>query len=279
MGFCNLLHHEEAALPECWQAFDRFPRKDSRDHIVESTVFQGLKRLNLGFQDTYILHADLKKAITRLDFAPDVFSHTKPHLGLGPLAFVARDANEVTRITRIQNELAHGSHNLQFDDVEKTTMAPPTPPTTILELYNALELQCIALKFLFTSNCPLAFQIQKLLDAITTHRTNLVRASGPQTIPSILQLVTLETHNFFSQQASEEDVKSTTTMPQANLSWLIDQINYQQPFSVNLIASQFSPPPSSQAPTKKRPATPAPAQHQPPPQKGSHRRPCPQPTI
>jgi hypothetical protein len=160
-------------------------------------VFSQLQDSHERFLDPHNLHTDLLKTIARLEFATaTVATNGKPHLRLGPLAFVPRDANGIARVTRVTSKLGYGSHHLKLGDLDTATMAPPQAPSNLHELCSALLLQHNTLLSVPCSLQHALWQSSSRTCSYSTiqwNLTNLATASSLFTIPSILQIVTDET--------------------------------------------------------------------------------------
>jgi len=240
-------------------------RASDRDRIllVKSVFFPEIQRLHNRFTDSGIVNSSLATTIAKFNFAPDAHpTARKPHLGLGPLAFVPRHPSEVARVRTLLDQTPFDAIQLYSRaDMEDQMMLPPDPPDNIMALSGTLNLQAILLTYLFSDNCPLATQLHQLVAALENKYTIL--SENPQIaadtiIPHILQTVTVATQDFFNTNTNQTQLDNMAAMPRANLLSLIDDIRTTR-LTMKIYPLYMRPQARQPTPQAKRPPSLAPA--------------------
>jgi hypothetical protein len=184
-----------------------------------------------------ILHRGFIDCIVKLEFAPQ-----PKQLGLGPLAFVSRQRDELMKIASY-NLMMERATLITPSDVTKATLGPPAPPSTPNALVNCLAKMYRVLIYLFTAGCPLAVQLAAVSNALHTQEgmweTQATSAHFlKHTAPAILKAVTEETTAFFQSYATKQQLASDE-YPRADLHWVVSLIRTGQSFTYPAIEDYF----------------------------------------
>jgi hypothetical protein len=133
--------------------------------------------------------------------------------------------------------------HLTLGDLTRAKLGPPTAPSTPAELCDVLEKMYRVLTYLFTTNCPLAYQLAQVtaalrqqsgIMAMATNRHNFIMNKGP----AILQAITDATTHFFQQLITKEQLMAGEH-PKVTLEWVAANILTRQAFQLDAIANQY----------------------------------------
>lgn len=170
-----------------------------------------------------LLHPEWIKTIATFDFAPQPFAPgNKP--GLGPLAFVARTMRELQSV-QTQREIVAEASTVNTHDIIKTKLGSPIIPRTIHEVTEVIDNQRRVLEFLFTPRCPLALELNEVINALYDSSDLLAEIHNFQWKISaeIMWQLTHETQRYFEHTSTERDLM-TGNRPRTDLQWLADDI-------------------------------------------------------
>jgi hypothetical protein len=251
LGWSGLSTSMESQIQPCWTQIGRFSKASDKENAITTEIFQKLAAANPMFT-TSILHHELRNTVLKFKFAPDIISTSgKPNLGLGPMAFVSRDAGLVTASER-EWEIIQAASSITPSALNNARMACPAPPSSVLELTTVLTLQLQFLQFLFGQTCPLAFQIQQVINQLHLNMDQLrAMPTFPSTgIPWILNAINRGTAAFFGMRCSDA-TQETQQLPWVDLTHCRTAIN-QCSFNADTPVPSFLLPPQQ----RKRPRSP-----------------------
>ena len=170
-----------------------------------------------------ILHPEWIKTVATFDFAPQPFAFGNK-AGIGPMAFVTRTTKELQAVQNQRDMVAEASI-VNTHDIRKTKLGAPIMPSSLWQVTDVLTDQCLVLRFLFTTACPLAHELTAVIDAL--HDSSDLLAELPnfqwKVAAELLWQVTHETQRFFEHTALERDL-ALGNRPQTDLQWLANNV-------------------------------------------------------
>ena len=237
-GWANLSPTDD--LPPFWDDFITLRNKTEQETLIQSTLIPTLTNVDSGLNDT-ILHKGFVDTVVNLKFAPGTDKSEK-HVGLGPLAYVARDQSDLSRLDTWQDNLAY-STSVTPSDVERAKLGAPSPPSTSFALTECLDKMSRVLSSLFGEKCLLRTEVISVAIALRAQGGLLdtpafQRQFTTAKAPSILFAVHEATRRFFGTQTTEAILRQGI-LPQCNLDWVVRNIQNRQQFTYDYIPDMF----------------------------------------
>ena len=217
--------HFHSDLRHIWKKLEGETKSNSKVIIKQDFehVMRGNKAFRLCSQDA------LADTLVGVQFKPGDLRSTKPHLGLTPLMFIARQSQELLDVQE-QGELNQRSNFNTPQDILKTRLGAPKLPQTVDESINAIH-RCE----LFTScylgpRCPYVILCGQVIEALNEHYTeynDLGRNFGAVIGNEILYQLSNIADKFYGTMASQVDFERGI-LPTIEASWLISAIRTGQ---------------------------------------------------
>ena len=217
--------HFHADLRGIWKKLEGETKSNSKIMIKQDFEFvmRGNKAFKLCCQDA------LADTLVGVQFKPGDLRSTKPHLGLTPLTFIARQSQELLDVQE-QGELNQRSSFNTPQDILKTRLGAPKLPQTVDESINAIHRCKLFTSFYLSPRCPyvtLCGQVVEALNEKYTDYNDLGRNFGAVIGNEILYQLSNIADKFYGTMASQADF-DRGILPTIDASWLISAIRTGQ---------------------------------------------------
>jgi hypothetical protein len=249
MGWCSLRLEHWEQLPQFWRDYFGAPKEKDRNVVVD-LFFKRLLLVDASFND--VLGPSLHNALTKRQFSPQMEA-SKPHLGLGPLAFSYRTASELQDEQHARLDAADATHRT-LSDTKRLRRSMPDVPNTPAEIKQLLELQQKFLLLTFGHACTLAQDLGRIIVALQSKNMAL-RSAGFHEVWAVplIWAITKATTAYFSMPCDATDLQEGNfpgAHPAAKLGWIADHIIHMMPFQQadipTALKGRIEPPMSAQ---------------------------------
>jgi len=237
-----------AETDNLWSEFVKTSKKSTREDILWSRLPQLIKRKYP--QLSYMrLYPDWVTHVAALNLAPRPFQSSE-RTGLGPMAYITRTWKELQAIEH-QRALNAEASQVSTADIKKSRLSAPAMPDRIHEVIDIVDKQTALLKCLFTDNCPLALQLDKVLFALKQYGSSLANIPNFQwdVAAEILWQLSLATTEFFDHRTVLPDLQRNFR-PTADLAWLVTEIRTGRISQAGHKPEMFMAPTPSHQPTQ-----------------------------